>query len=88
MKYLSNYPDFKPDFSKVDHLLFDIGYSAGLLLSIRSFLEQLVECGDYPGQADLLLTQINDFQAKRIQLRDEIYDNAEAAAQKGLLEKK
>jgi hypothetical protein len=67
-----------------DHLLFDIGYSYGLLQSALEVLKEIAQCDDYPVAVAKLIDAMEQFQAGRLQLRHEIYDNAAAVVQKAL----
>lgn len=81
---MKNYPDFS-QVRPADHLLFDIGYSTALLWRTKQVLQEIAECGDYPVAVDELLQEIAEFEAGRLKVRSEIYDNADEAVQKGCL---
>ena len=81
------YPEFKPDANKVDHLLFDIGFTYGCLNQADALLEQIAFefPKDHPLSPQIkgIREAIKELRAGRIQMRNEIYDNAQAAAEKG-----
>lgn len=78
-----------PDLSKVDnadHLLFDLGFSYGVLTDVKGLLEQMV--ATLPSSmltlhAEELLETIEDLQKGRLQYRNEIYEAAAEAAKRG-----
>lgn len=69
--------------SPADHLLFDIGYSAALLFKAKELLRTIAECDDYPVAVGDLIEAIEAFEHGRLQMRNEIYDNAEEVARRG-----
>jgi hypothetical protein len=85
MLKMNHYPDLS-QISRVNHLLFDIGYSWALLERTKDVLREIVLCDDYPVEVAELLAAIKEFQAGRLQVRSELYENAAAAAEKGLVD--
>jgi hypothetical protein len=89
MKPMITYPkNFLRTLNKADHLLFDIGYSAALLWRVKEVLQSIVQgdkAADWKSVAQLLAA-IKEFEANRLNVRSDIYDNAEAAAAKGFID--
>jgi hypothetical protein len=83
MLKMNYYPDLS-NVSPADHLLFDVGFSWALLERTKDVLSDIVGCDDYPVEVAELLAAIKEFQAGRLQVRSELYENAAAAAEKGL----
>jgi hypothetical protein len=82
MLKMNHYPDLSP-VAPADHLLFDLGFSWALLERTKDVLREIILCDDYPVVVDELLAAIEDFQAGRLRVRSELYENAQAAAEKG-----
>jgi hypothetical protein len=85
MLNMNHYPDLSKA-EPADRLLFDLGFSYALLERTKNVLKQILECDDYPVQVDELLAAIEAFQAGRLRVRSELYENAAAAADKGFEE--
>jgi hypothetical protein len=85
MLKMNHYPDLS-HIAPADHLLFDIGFSYALLERTKVVLREIIQCDDYPVVVDELLAAIEAFQAGRLQVRSELYENAAAAAEKGLVD--
>jgi hypothetical protein len=82
------YPEFKPDANKVDHLLFDIGFTYGCLNRVDELLRRIAfelprNHPLYPEIAGIRRA-IEELHNGRIQMRNEIYDNAQGALEKGM----
>jgi hypothetical protein len=87
---VNNYPKFPANFNKADHLLFDIGYSTALLWQAKTVLQSIVQgrkAADWKAVAQLLAA-IAEFESNRLNVRSDIYDNAEAAVAKGFIDDK
>jgi hypothetical protein len=88
---MPSYPDLSP-VSPPDHLLFDVGYSYALLHRTQELLGELLTHSvvilpaKMLREADGLLEAIHEFQAARLQVRSELYENAAAAAEKGVVD--
>jgi hypothetical protein len=72
--------------SKADQLLFDLGFSYGLISEAKQLLESIE--GFIPDEVlqkrvSSFLERIDELEKGRLNVRAEIYDNATAAAAKG-----
>jgi hypothetical protein len=79
---MNSYPDLS-NVAPADRLLFDTGFAAALIHRAAQALQEIAQCGDYPVEVDELLKAIEEFEAGRLQVRSELYENAATATEKG-----